>query len=219
MFVLGATMRNFLLAGLVALSLTGCITLNPFAGSSPSDQAGNAVTPGAAGAVVHDDPRIAALTRAGVAPLAGAEIATYMDQQETMLRGQLRDTGVSVTRVGNQIVLNIPTGIAFEAGKASLTRQFTPVLVSLGTVLTHFDRTLVDVYGYTDSEGPEAYNLDLSQRRAVSVATTLSNQGVDQERFYIQGKGEADPIASNATESGRSQNRRVVIQIAPMAKG
>jgi outer membrane protein OmpA-like peptidoglycan-associated protein len=212
-------MRTLLLAGVAALTLSACTTLNPFGGSpNPADQA-KAAGAAAKGAATAGDPRIAALTGSGVTPLTGAEIGTYMDQQETTLRGQLRDSGVSVTRVGNQIVLNVPSATAFDTGKASVTQQFMPVLVSLGTVLTHFDKTLVDVYGYTDSQGPEAYNLDLSQRRAVSVATALTNQGVSQERFYIQGKGEADPVASNATEAGRAQNRRVEIQIAPVAKG
>jgi outer membrane protein OmpA-like peptidoglycan-associated protein len=75
---------------------------------------------------------------------------------------------------------------------------------------------VVDVYGYTDATGSDTYNLDLSQRRATSVATMLASQGVDQRRFYITGKGEADPISSNATESGRQQNRRVEIQISPI---
>ena len=86
-------------------------------------------------------------------------------------------------------------------------------------MLKKFNKTIVDVYGHTDNTGSTPHNQDLSQRRAVAVATILANQGIDQRRFYIEGKGETDPIASNATEAGRSQNRRVEIQISPIQQG
>jgi outer membrane protein OmpA-like peptidoglycan-associated protein len=94
--------------------------------------------------------------------------------------------------------------------------QFNETLVSVGLVLRKFNKTIVDVYGHTDSSGSEAHNQDLSQRRAVAVATVLASQGVDQRRFFIEGRGESDPIASNATEAGRAQNRRVEIQLSPI---
>lgn len=213
-------MRSKLLvaAGLV-LTLGGCISLNPFGGAAPAPgPVAGAATTTTLGNASAGDPRIASLASAGLTGLSGPQLSAYMDQQETELDTDLRDTGVSVTRVGNQIVLNLPSAAAFQAGNATVQDQFRPVLVSIGNVLNKFDKTLVDVYGYTDSQGPEAYNLDLSQKRAVSIATMLANQGVDQRRFHIQGKGEADPVESNATEDGRARNRRVVIQIAPIVK-
>ena len=128
-------------------------------------------------------------------------------------------TGVSVTRVGNQIILNMPSNITFTTDSSTVQPGFNETLVSVGLVLKKFNKTIVDVTGHTDNTGSNAHNQDLSQKRAVSVATILANQGVDQRRFYIEGKGEDDPIASNATESGRSQNRRVEIQISPLTKG
>jgi outer membrane protein OmpA-like peptidoglycan-associated protein len=113
----------------------------------------------------------------------------------------------------------MPSNITFELDEATVQPQFNDTLVSVALVLQKFNKTTVDVYGYTDSSGPDDYNLNLSQRRAVSVATVLSNQGVDQRRFFIQGRGEADPIASNATEQGRAQNRRVEIQLSPISQG
>jgi outer membrane protein OmpA-like peptidoglycan-associated protein len=94
--------------------------------------------------------------------------------------------------------------------------QFSETLVSVGLVLKKFNKTIIDVYGHTDNTGSDAYNLDLSQKRAVSVAAVLAAQGIDQRRFYVTGKGESEPIASNASESGRAQNRRVEIQISPI---
>ncbi len=219
---------NILLAGIAALSLTACTSVNPYTGDSQlSNTAGGTLVGAGGGAVVGailggvtgNDPRVGALIGAGVGGLTGAAIGSYMDQQEAELRAQLRNTGVSVTRQGNQIVLNMPSNITFDTDSSRVKPQFNDTLVSVGLVLKKFDKTLIDVYGFTDSTGSDEYNLSLSQDRAVSVATALANQGVSQRRFYITGKGEDDPIASNSTESGRAQNRRVEILLSPLAKG
>src|SRR5690606_10697376 len=110
-----------------------------------------------------------------------------MDQQEAELRAQLQGTGVSVTRVGNQIVLNMPSNITFDVDSATIQPRFNETLISVGLVLRKFDKTIIDVYGHTDSTGSDEHNEALSQRRAVAVATALANQGVDQRRFFIDG--------------------------------
>lgn len=219
---------KILLAGLAALSLSACTSVNPYTGESQLSNTtggallgagGGAVVGGFLGAATGNDARVGALVGAGVGALTGGMIGSYMDQQEAELRAQLQGTGVSVTREGNQIILNMPSNITFDTDSARVKPQFNDTLVSVGLVLKKFDRTLVDVYGYTDSTGPDAYNQKLSQDRAVSVATALANQGVKQQRFYITGRGEDDPIASNATEAGRAQNRRVEILLSPLARG
>jgi outer membrane protein OmpA-like peptidoglycan-associated protein len=156
------------------------------------------------------------LIGAGVGGLTGAAIGNYMDDQEAELRAQLQGTGVSVTRVGQQIILNMPSNITFATDQASVQPQFNQTLVSVALVLKKFDKTLVDVSGHTDSQGDDAYNLELSRKRAISVATILANQGIVQQRFSITGRGEQNPIASNSTEQGRAQNRRVEIQLSPI---
>ncbi|GLQ10937.1 OmpA family lipoprotein [Devosia yakushimensis] len=218
-------MKSKILVALAAtLALTACTT-NPYTGESQlSNTAGGALigTGGGAiagalvGAAVGGDPRVGALIGAGVGGLTGAAIGSYMDQQEAELRAQLQGTGVSVTRVGQQIILNMPSNITFATDQSTVQPQFNQTLVSVALVLKKFDKTIVDVYGHTDSQGDDNYNLSLSQRRAVSVATILANQGIDQRRFFIEGKGESSPIASNGTEQGRAQNRRVEIQISPI---
>jgi outer membrane protein OmpA-like peptidoglycan-associated protein len=216
---------KILLAGLAALSLSACTSINPFTGNTQvSNTTGGAIVGAGGGAVAGAiigtatgaDPRVAALIGAGIGGLTGAAIGRYMDQQEAELRAQLQGTGVSVTRVGNQIILNMPSNITFGVDSARVQPQFDETLISVGLVLKKFNKTIIDVYGHTDSSGSDEYNQDLSQRRAVSVATILANQGVDQRRFFIEGRGEEDPIASNSTESGRSQNRRVEIQLSPI---
>jgi outer membrane protein OmpA-like peptidoglycan-associated protein len=219
---------SIVIAGLAALSLSACTTMNAYTGDQQlSSTAGGtmigagtgAVVGALAGAATGNDPRIAALIGAGLGGLTGAAVGHYMDQQEAELRAQLQSTGVSVTRVGNQIILNMPSNITFDTDSSTVKPDFNQTLVSVGLVLKKFNKTIVDVYGHTDNTGSDAHNQDLSQRRAVSVATILANQGIDQRRFYIEGKGEGDPIASNATETGRSQNRRVEIQISPISAG
>jgi outer membrane protein OmpA-like peptidoglycan-associated protein len=205
-------LTRFLIAGLAALSLSGC-ALNPFGQAQAVTNL--SASPAAATPAVND-PRVATLTGGGVEALKGAAVGPYMDQEEAELRAQLQNTGVSVTRAGDHIALNLPSNITFDTDKAVVKSPFQATINAVGLVLKKYDKTLVDVYGYTDSQGQDDYNKDLSQRRAVAVATVLANQGVDQRRFFIQGRGEADPIASNATESGRTQNRRVEIQISPL---
>ncbi len=218
---------SIVVAGLAALALTACSTVDPYTGQSGlAKGAGGAMIGAGSGAVVGaivgsatgNDPRIAALIGAGIGGLTGAAVGHYMDQQEAELRAQLQSTGVSVTRVGNQIILNMPSNITFDVDSATVQPGFNQTLVSVGLVLKKFNKTIVDVYGHTDDTGSDAHNQDLSQRRAVAVATILANQGIDQRRFYIEGKGETDPIASNATETGRQQNRRVEIQISPISQ-
>ena len=198
---------------------TGDTQLSNTAGGAMVGAGTGAVVGAFAGAATGNDPRIAALIGAGLGGLTGAAVGHYMDQQEAELRAQLQSTGVSVTRVGNQIILNMPSNITFQTDSATVNTGFNDTLVSVGLVLKKFNKTVVDVTGHTDNTGSTAHNQDLSQRRAVAVATILANQGVDQRRFYIEGKGESDPIASNANEAGRSQNRRVEIQISLISNG
>jgi outer membrane protein OmpA-like peptidoglycan-associated protein len=219
-------MKSKVLVALAAtLALSACTTTNPYTGQSQLSNTagggligagGGAIAGAIVGAAVGGDPRVGALIGAGVGGLTGAAIGNYMDQQEAELRAQLQGTGVSVTRVGDQIILNMPSNITFATDQSTVQPQFNQTLVSVALVLKKFDKTIVDVYGHTDSQGDDAYNLSLSQRRAVSVATILANQGIDQRRFYIEGKGESSPIASNSTEAGRAQNRRVEIQLSPI---
>jgi outer membrane protein OmpA-like peptidoglycan-associated protein len=214
---------NIVVAGLAALSLTACTSVNPFTGNTQMSNTtggalvgagGGAIAGAIVGAATGNDTRVGALIGAGIGGLSGAAIGSYMDQQEAELRAQLQGTGVSVTRVGQQIILNMPSNITFAVDSARVQPQFNETLVSVGLVLRKFDKTIIDVYGHTDSSGSDSYNLDLSQRRAVAVATILANQNVDQRRFFIEGRGKRDPIASNATEAGRAQNRRVEIQLS-----
>lgn len=153
---------------------------------------------------------------AAIGGLAGAGIGAYMDAQEQKLRQDLQGTGAQVQRLGERIVVNIPSNVTFAHDSAELTPQARNTLASVGQTLAQNPQTTVDVIGHTDSTGSEQYNIDLSLRRADTVMRALMAQGVARQRIEAVGAGEADPVASNETEAGRAQNRRVEIEITPI---
>lgn len=217
-------MKKQIVAVMAAAAFAAACTTDPFTGERQmSNTAGGALLGAGAGALVGlavggtgVAQRNAALIGAGVGALAGGTIGAYMDQQEAELRAQLQGTGVSVTRNGDYIILNMPSNITFATDQDAVSTQFYPTLNSVALVVQKYNRTLIDVYGHTDSTGSDAHNLDLSQRRALSVASYLNAQGVDNRRFSIVGYGKTRPIASNATPEGRALNRRVEIQLFPL---
>lgn len=139
-----------------------------------------------------------------------------MDKQEAELRGYLRGTGVSVTRNGDQIILNMPSNITFATDQDQVIPAFYETLNAVALVINKYNRTFVDINGHTDSTGSASYNQALSQRRASSVASYLTSRNVDGRRLAINGFGDTRPIASNATPEGRAENRRVEIYLSPL---
>ena len=160
--------------------------------------------------------RNAVLIGAGIGALSGGAIGAYMDRQEALLRQELQATGVGIRRQGNDLFLVMPSNITFRTDSAAIEPGFTRTLGSVATVLNRFNQTLVDVYGHTDNTGSDAYNQQLSEQRAQSVAQFLASNGVRPDRLLVSGFGEQRPIATNATPQGREQNRRVEIRIAPL---
>ncbi|HEV8693471.1 MAG TPA: OmpA family protein [Lysobacter sp.] len=157
-----------------------------------------------------------ALVGAGVGGLAGGAIGNYQDRQERALRERMAGTGVGVVRQGDNITLSMPGNVTFAFNDATLQPQFYPVLNDVARTLTEYNQTVVEVAGHTDSVGSDAYNQELSVRRANSVAAYLSGHGVMQQRLITVGAGESRPIATNETEEGRAQNRRVEITLVPV---
>lgn len=207
-----------------AFLLTGCTT-NPFTGdqqvSKTAVGAGTGAALGAAagallGATTSIKTRKAALIGAGIGAIGGGGVGVYMDQQESKLRQRLQASGVSVTRVGDRIVLNMPSNVTFDSDQADVKPQFYDTLNSVAIVFQEYDKTLIDVVGHTDATGADDYNFDLSQRRARSVAQYFVSQQLNPDRFSVEGRGEREPIASNESEGGKSQNRRVEITIQPL---
>jgi outer membrane protein OmpA-like peptidoglycan-associated protein len=216
--------KKFAIGCLAATFLAGCTTTDPYTGEQKiSNTAGGAAIGAAVGALGGlavggggRSGRNAALIGAGIGALAGGVAGNYMDRQESELRAQLQGTGVSVTRNGDQIILNMPSNITFSTDQDAVKPQFYATLNSVAVVLRKFDRSIIDVYGHTDNVGGQQYNQLLSERRALSVSNYLTQQGIDNRRFAVRGLGMDRPIASNNSEAGRSQNRRVELQISPL---
>ena len=159
--------------------------------------------------------RTNALIGAGIGALAGGAIGNYMDRQQSQLQQQLAGSGVDVVRQGNNIVLDMPSDITFAYDRSDLQPQFYGVLDQIAATLNQYPATYVDVVGHADAQGTDEYNLALSQRRASSVAGYLTSRNVLADRLFVAGQGERQPIASNDSEAGRAQNRRVEIILRP----
>ncbi len=207
--------------------VSGCKTLDPYTREEKTSNATKGALIGAAtGAVVGlisgDDAverRQHALIGAGIGALAGGSIGYYMDRQEAELRAQLEGTGVSVTRIGDNITLNMPGNVTFATNSSDLSPAFFDVLNSVGKVLAEYEQTVVEVAGHTDSSGSHDYNQSLSERRAASVANYLKGQGVIPQRLITVGMGETRPVADNGTSAGMQANRRVEITMVPLTAG
>ncbi len=204
--------------------VTACTTLDPYTREEKTSSATKGAAIGAATGVAiglisgsnSSERKKRALILGGAGALTGGGVGYYMDQQEMKLRQQLEGTGVSVTRVGDNITLNMPGNITFGVDKADISSNFYDVLDSVALVLNEFNKTLVEVAGHTDNTGAESYNQELSRRRADSVAAYLRSRKVDGERLLIIGAGESYPVATNDTTAGRQLNRRVEITIVPL---
>jgi outer membrane protein OmpA-like peptidoglycan-associated protein len=162
------------------------------------------------------DQRKSALIGAGIGALVGGGIGNYMDRQEQELRQQLLNSGVSVSRQGDYIILNMPSNVTFATDQDAISPGFYPVLDSVAIVLNKYPRTLLDIDGHTDATGSPQYNQGLSERRAVSVGQYLTSRQVDPRRLLVVGFGASRPIAPNETEQGKALNRRVEIRISPI---
>jgi outer membrane protein OmpA-like peptidoglycan-associated protein len=210
-------------SALIVLAMYGCSTVNPYTQEKQTSKAAKGAGIGAAaGAVVglltKGDKLQNALIGAGVGALAGGGVGYYMDVQEAKLRQRLEGTGVTVTRMGDNITLNMPSNITFALNSSDLNAQFFSALDGVAMVLKEYDKTVIEVAGHTDSSGSTQYNQSLSERRAQAVAGYLGSHGVKDQRLMTVGAGETHPVASNDTEQGRAANRRVELTIVPITK-
>jgi len=223
------SMTRTLIGAIAVLGLLGtgtACTTDPYTGQPTISKtvlgglfgAGAGAAIGAATGDNKKERKKRALIGAGAGALAGGAVGGYMDAQEAKLREQLQRTGVGVQRVGDEIILVMPGNITFGSDSADLRSDFFDVLDSVGLVLVEYSRTVVEVAGHTDSTGSESYNQQLSGARANTVASYLRTKGVTDMRLLTLAFGEARPIASNGNESGRQQNRRVEITLAPVTE-
>ncbi|MDR6127672.1 outer membrane protein OmpA-like peptidoglycan-associated protein [Sphingomonas sp. SORGH_AS802] len=211
-----------LLASLAALVATSACTTDPETGQQRISKTAIGGIGGALGGYLLGDivggrrDRTEKIVGAGLGGLAGAGIGAYMDRQERQLRERTAGTDVQVIRRGDDLVLNIPSGITFAYDSSAVQPQFQRTLDQVAQTLAEYKETYIDVYGHTDATGSDAYNQALSERRAIAVADYLAGRGVQAARIATRGYGKTQPIASNDTDAGRAANRRVEIKIVPI---
>lgn len=218
--------RSRIAAALAATALTAttACTTDPQTGERRISRAAIGGIGGVVGGYLLGDlvggrrDRTERILGAGIGGLAGAGIGAYMDRQEQELRQRTAGTDVQVIRQGDDLILNIPSGINFAYDSATVQPQFQRTLDEVAGTLSQYNQTYIDVYGHTDSTGSDAYNQGLSDRRARSVADYLASRGVQPVRIGTRGYGETQPIASNDNPDGQAANRRVEIKIVPITQ-
>jgi outer membrane protein OmpA-like peptidoglycan-associated protein len=213
---------------LCLFTLQACSTFDPYTGEEKASKTAIGASIGAGvGAVIayidnkDEDSRQRnkrILAAAGGGAAIGGGMGYYMDAQEAKLRKQLRGSGVSVERVGDNINLIMPGNITFASNSANINAGFYGVLDSVALVITEYDKTLVVVAGHTDSDGSDSFNRDLSQRRAGSVSDYLISQRILPVRLETVGFGETQPISENTSAEGKQLNRRVEITLLPITE-
>lgn len=199
---------SILLLLAVAAAPLGCAT-NKGTGTIIGAGAGGVV-----GGVIGDkagNTAVGAILGAAIGGAAGAWIGNYMDEQAEEIRQDIE--GAEVERIGEGIKITFDSGILFASNQAALEGPARANIEELARILKKYEDTNVLIEGHTDSQGSEDYNLELSRRRAQSVANYLAEQQVDATRFTLMGYGETQPVASNETPQGRRENRRVEIAI------
>ena len=210
-------MKKTVLSLLLTASMLSACATDPYTGQSKVSKTAWGTGIGAAlgagvGALVGGEK--GALIGAGIGAVGGAATGGYMDVQARKLRQELVGTGVQVMELENgQIQLIMPSNITFDFDSAVFKTGFNRTLDSVAKVLTEYDKTNVIVAGYTDNIGKDSYNNQLSLKRATAVSEYLVLRNVSPARISVYGYGSQYPIASNATESGRAQNRRVTITL------
>jgi outer membrane protein OmpA-like peptidoglycan-associated protein len=161
-----------------------------------------------------DNPRTATVAAAAIGAVVGGAIGQQLDRQKAELdQGFTND--IDVINTGSELIVRMPNGILFDVDRADLRPQVRSDLNVLAGNLLRYPNSTIFVVGHTDNTGSAAYNQQLSQRRAQSVASVLTAGGVAPARIIASGRGEDQPIASNLTPEGRQQNRRVDITIRP----
>jgi outer membrane protein OmpA-like peptidoglycan-associated protein len=200
---------------LASLILGGCKSMNKTQKGAAIGAAGGA----AAGAVIGraaGNTAMGAIIGAAVGGVTGAVIGRKMDKQAKEIEQKV--PGAKVERVGEGIVVDFTEKILFGYDRSDLTSSAEVNLDKLVTILKEYPDTDIEVQGHTDSRGSDEYNMGLSERRAAAVSRYLRGKGVADSRLTTKGYGESAPVASNDSDDGRAQNRRVTFLITANEK-
>jgi outer membrane protein OmpA-like peptidoglycan-associated protein len=224
--------KMVILVSIVAVALVGCATKTQ-TGAGVGAGVGALLGAGVGQAVGHDTSStlIGAAIGAAAGGLTGAAIGNYMDKQEQSMRQAIANSEAASIRRDQEVLAEAKSDstkksvdvltVTFKSDYLFAVNSFTLLpgaydeLDRVSKVLTQYPDTNIRIAGHTDSTGSEDYNQKLSERRAEAVKAALVGTGVNPSRLTTIGYGEGKPIASNNTEAGRQQNRRVEIRIVP----
>lgn len=219
------------LALLVAgsMSLTGCSSTGSADGKRPMTNTEMGALIGAAGgavvgAVAYKKNRTkGAIVGAVGGGLAGGAVGAYMDSQkkdlEKNLAKEISAGQARVEKLSDDVVrITMTNATAFDVNSTQIKPGFNSTMDKVADVVIRYGKTTLTVVGHTDNTGKPDYNQKLSEGRALSVARYLESRNVNPVRLATSGKGEMEPIASNASESGRQANRRVEIYVEPVVQ-
>ena len=213
-------MKKLLITSVIigAISLQGCATYNNGNPPGAAASAGIGALAGAAASAIigsttgSDKIGRDAAIGAAVGALGGYVWNSQMEKQRAAMETATAGTGIDVSRTpDNRLKLEVPADAGFAVNQATIQPRLQTVLNTFANTLNANKTTLVDIVGHTDNTGSDAINYPLSQRRADSTKNYLVAKGVSSGRITTAGKGSTQPIASNATEAGRAENRRVEI--------
>jgi outer membrane protein OmpA-like peptidoglycan-associated protein len=217
--------KFFLTTGLCsAMALAACT--DPGTLNLPSDPNQNAkqgailggLVGAGVGAIANDsNPLLGAVAGGAIGAAGGGLIGNQLDKQAAELRQQLANDGITIVNAGDRLIVTVPNDITFDTDSATVRPALRADLVRVGQNLVNYPNSNVQIIGHTDSDGEASYNQGLSERRANAVADVLQANGVNYSRIVTIGRGENNPVASNLTPEGKSQNRRVEIVIVPSA--
>jgi outer membrane protein OmpA-like peptidoglycan-associated protein len=208
-----------ILAATAALALTAC---DPYPQGDPGNQRARtgaltgALIGGALGATSNASERpLATLAGAAIGAAIGGAVGQGLDRQAADLRAAVGNPAIGIVNTGDALVVTMPQDILFPTDSAEVRGDLQRDLRAVAGNLMAYPDSRIEVIGHTDNTGSAAYNQELSQRRAGSVAGVLIGAGVPAGRVVAYGRGEDQPVASNLTPQGRAQNRRVEIVIRP----
>ena len=219
-------MKKLLITSVIfgALAIQGCATSGTGTTTGKAASTGiGALAGAAAGAIIgattgSNHVGRDAVIGAAVGAVGGYVWNTHMQNQKEKMEAATAGTDVTVVKTAdNRLKMEIPADAGFATGQYSIQPRLQSVLNTLATTLNQNNTTVIYVVGHTDSTGSDSINYPLSLNRANSTKNYLVSHGVSASRFTTEGKGSVEPIASNNTEAGRAQNRRVEIYVGQPA--
>lgn len=215
--------KSILFAIVMAIAVTGCMPQTNTQKGGVYGAAGGAAAGAGLGQAIGRNTKstlVGAAIGAAVGGLGGAGVGSMMDNQERDMRQAVAQSeAASIKREGDLLAISLKGDVTFDTNSSIVRPGLYSEIDRVSNVIKKYPDTVIMIEGHTDSKGSEAYNMDLSRRRADAVKDLFIDRGVAPSRLEIAAYGESKPVATNETESGRQLNRRVEIKIAPNAYG